>query len=326
MRAAGYTRSFKAQVGDPLNDSHKPVYVPTEKGCCALAMRTCNIADLLDLPPATNNWVSYAHNTSVSDLFSTLDRSMAAQPQVKMNALYFEHDLVNANESDPAKRYRLYTIVKVLKTEKKSGDKTVTEEKKIVCVPDAACELQFGDRRIAYLWELERGTDTPNRAGAKKAPGYYWMGETGKWKRFFPHAEDFRVMAVCPNAVWRDAMRSHMRERQGAEHWRFRANDESTAEGFLTSRSVRLCHSGGEGPTPRLYPRPEGLVRSRQAPDRPASVETVRCRPSSPPLTFSDCSGSTPSWSRASWKSSAGWRPTTPRPRPWGASSSSGTG
>ena len=49
----------------------------------------------------------------------------------------------------------------------------------------------------------------------------------------FPQATDFRVLAICPNAGWRDMLVQEMRQKPGAELWLFCAIQDVTVEKFL---------------------------------------------------------------------------------------------
>lgn len=255
MKDAGLARRLKAEVHDPLATSSVPVWLPTETGCCVLATKTGNIRYLLDSQPNTNSWQNFAHYVAVSELFLTLDAALALQARVLMNALYFEHDVVNPDETDPRKKFKTYTVVK----EEARG----AHVHRVVCVPDAACEIQVGPYRRAYYWELERGTDTPMRAGAKKVPGYHGLFESKKFQRHFPEAQDMRVIAVCPNAGWRDAMRRAVAaQNKGADLWLFVAWDEiKPDESFLHGPIVYTCTDGS---------RP--LVKPAATPPAPAPV------------------------------------------------------
>ena len=242
MRDAGLAQRRQAEVVNPLSSSNAPVYLPTEAGCCLLATKTGDIGLLLDAVPATAAWQSYAHFVAVTDLFITLDRALDSQERVRMNSLYFEHDIVNPSSSDPSTKYRLYTVVK-----KEQPNAT---EKRVVCVPDAASEIQVGPHRRLYLWELERGSDTPRRVAAKKCPGYAGLAETKLFQRICPQATDFRVIAVCPNAGWRDALRKEVAGKPAADLWRFAALDELKKD-ILHGPAMYTC---AEGPGPFVRP------------------------------------------------------------------------
>jgi hypothetical protein len=231
LRQAGLARKLQAEVVDPLHNSTAPVWLPTEKGCHALALRTGEMSCLLDAVPGTDAWQNLAHYTAVSQLHLTLDAALAKDVRVRMDALYFEHDVVNADEREPSKKYRLHTVVS-------------SEPKRVVCVPDSAFEIQLGEYRRAYYTELERGTDTPGRVAAKKTPGYAGLALTRKWLAHFPHAEDFAVIAFCPNPGWRDALRREVSSKQGSELWRFAALSEINADTVLTAPLFYTCTAG----------------------------------------------------------------------------------
>ena len=240
MRDAGFIQRRQAEVVNPLSSSNAPVYLPTEAGCCLLATKTGDMGLLLDAVPAAAAWQNFAHNVAVSDLFIKLDRALASQERVRMTALYFEHDIIDPNAAEPSKKYRLYTIVK---NENQGG-----QDRKIVCVPDAACEIEVGNFRRAYVWELERGTDTPRRVAAKKTPGYASFAD--HFRRIFPLSQDFCVVAVCPGNGWRDALRKEVTDKPGAALWRFVTLND-LGNDFLHAPVFFTCI---DGPMPFVRP------------------------------------------------------------------------
>lgn len=223
----------------PENSSAPVVYVPTDAGCSVLAAETGDVSYLLDCQPNTKAWVSFHHFLAVTDLFIKFDKALQNQTYVSMPCLFFEHDILNPDASDPKTRFKLYTQI----------------SEKIVCVPDAACDLRVASFCRAYYWELERGTDSPMRVAAKKTPGYFGLSQGQHFKRHFAHAQDMRVVAVCPNGPWRDALRKAMRDKPGAEFWLFAAVNDLSAETFL--HAPVFYTAAAEHPKP-LVKAPEG--------------------------------------------------------------------
>jgi len=171
----------------------------------------------------------------------TVKQAIARQTAVVLADLYFEHTVVNADADDPAKRYKLYSIVEDLPN-------------RIVCAPDGSFELQVQQFRRAYYLELERGTDTPQRAAAKKSPGYHGLFKRELWKRHYPLSADFRVLCITLTRTWRDAFRKAMKDKAGADLWFFVSLDELKPETFLHTPIIYTC---AEGPRPLI--RPEAL-------------------------------------------------------------------
>lgn len=240
MLKEGLIRTVRVQAGVPGNHYFGPIYLPTEKGCAMLAAETGDMHLVLDCEPNTRNWPSFAHYLEMTDLFMTIDEEIVAQKIVQLPCLYHEHDIVNP---DAAKRFRLYTHVH---TEKRGEEKV-----QIVCNPDAAFEIVLGDERKAYYVEMERGTDTPKRASAKKAGGYYWLAQRSLYKQHFPEAQCMAVIAVCPNATWTDAMRRSMADKKGRDLWLFVARQDFK-EHFLHEPILYRCDE--EKPLPLVPP------------------------------------------------------------------------
>lgn len=228
--AAGLAKRFKAEVHNPLVTSSVPIWTPTEAGCCLLATKTGDPSYILDAMPNTNAWTMFAHYAEVSELIHSIEASFEREADATIGALYFEHDVIS-DQKEPENRFRLYTVIR--------PDK----EKRIVCVPDAAFEVTFGQYRRAYYIELERGTDTPKRVAAKKSPGYAGMQQ--HFRKHFPGAQDWRVLFVWPNAGLRDAARRAV-DPAKSEMWLFAAFPDIT-EGFLHEPVI---YTAQDGPRP----------------------------------------------------------------------------
>lgn len=244
LEAAGFIQRRRAEVANPLNNSTIPVWIITENGICQLALHTDKPLLLNQHPPCTRTWQNFAHFVAVSAWMLKLRQAIAQQNRVRLNAMYFEHTVVNPEADDPARRYKLYTVTSA-----------PTDPKRIVCAPDSAFELQVDRFRKAYYVELERGTDSPARIAAKKSPGYHGISATTKWKLHFPEADDFQVLCLAPTRSWRELLRKAMRDKNGADKWFFIALDELNEESFLHGDVVYTCTGG---------PRP--LVRPAAAP------------------------------------------------------------
>ena len=104
-----------------------------------------------------------------------------------------------------------------------------------------------------------RGTDAPARVAAKKSPGYAKLFETGKFKTHLPGAKHMRVLAVCPNAAFRDALRREVLRQNTSKKvqrlWRFVAQEDVSVDTMLHSPGVYRCEGG---PVPLVKAAPVG--------------------------------------------------------------------
>lgn len=238
LEGAGHVSRRRAEVA-VLSSSTIPVWMITEEGACALAMQLNDTRLLLD-NPYPKAWQSLAHWLAVSDVHIKLDQAIANQDRVRLHDVFFEHDIVNPEADDPSQRFKLHV--------------TFHEPKRLSCSPDSAFEIQVGDFRRAFYTELERGSDSPHRAIARKYQGHFQLHRTGAFKRHFPQAQDMRVIAFAPNPSWRDAMRKAARKRDGAELWLFCASNELAETSFLDA-DIFWPVDGG----PRPFIRPVAI-------------------------------------------------------------------
>jgi hypothetical protein len=256
MLRAGLCARSKAETVDPLANSTAPVYLPTVAGSAVLATMKRDMALQLDCdPPRT--WQHYSHYVAVSQFLLMLRAAVEPSPAT-LGSLILEHDLI-ADREQPDRTRRLFTVVQ------DDG------KRKIVCNPDALFSLQLGKFSVSYYLEFERGTNTPGRAAAMKAPGFALLQETQGYRKHLPDASRMAVLAVCPNAAWRDAMRDEMQKHSGKELWRFLARDEVTPENLLTGKLLHACDgqvralfAGPPAATPFAPPMPEPREESRK--------------------------------------------------------------
>ncbi len=228
MDAAGLITRRRAEVANPFSSNTMPTWIITERGISALALYRDDTRFLSQKPPCTRSWQLFCHYVCVSDLAIKLRQSAAAQDRVQLGDMFFEHTVVNAEADDPAKRYRLYTVV-------------CEQPKRVICAPDQAFEIRLGEHRMAYYVELERGSDSPVRVGFKKTPGYAAFAQARRWKTHFPQAQKMKVLAVAPSANWRESLRKAIRDKPGAEMWMFAALGDVTPESFLCGPIWHTC-------------------------------------------------------------------------------------
>ena len=221
-----------------------PIYVLTMKGSCELAAQTGDCSLILTVEPTFRDWMSLNHYCALADLHWKIDTAINAQSYVKQHGLYFEHEVICSSAKEPWKKYRLNTRV----------------SDKLYCCPDSAFETEVNGCRRAWMVEREMGSDTPGRVMAKKHKGHHALAAGKLYQRWFPQAADMRVLAVCPNAGWRDLLRREFIERHGeltklkpgAELWLFVDVHDVTPEKFLHEP---IFYTVDRGPLP-FVPRP----------------------------------------------------------------------
>jgi len=203
------------QFAHPLSGSLGPVYYPSQKGLELLAdmfpkEQYCHISTK---PPVAHHvW----HWLAVAETHMTFDRALNAQTAVATDGWINEYDeLVNEN-APPEKKYRLYTLIR--------------ENPRLVCAPDAGFMLSTkGHSKVFYL-EQDRATSGTKQVASSKTPGYAAMAERLLHRRHFPTAtvDRFTVLMVTPTSGRRDSLRKAIREKPGAELWRFATVEDLT--------------------------------------------------------------------------------------------------
>jgi hypothetical protein len=231
LSGASLIRRYQPRLVD-LGGSIAPIFALTMKGANALVAARGDSSLSLSSEPNFADWMSMNHYCALSALHILIDQAIAAQNYVRMHALYFEHEIVQPDIDDATRKYRLHTLV--------------SETPRVVCCPDSAFELEVSGYRRALYVEREMGTDTPARVAAKKCKGYAGL-ESGLFRRHFPHARDVRVLWLCPNAGWRDALRREMRGKPGCAIALFASAPELTSASVL---HTPLWYSTEQGPLP----------------------------------------------------------------------------
>jgi hypothetical protein len=235
--AAEPVRKYQPRIVDPLSGSvAPPVYTLTCKGGSVLAALTGEPRFLIKAEPSFSSWMSVNHWCSLSALAMILDDAFAGKDYVRLTAMHFEHEVVDAGAKEPSKRYLLHTTV---------------AERLYFC-PDLAIETEARGYRRAWFIEYETGSDTPARVAAKKHKGVAGLVAAGAFKKAFPAARDFRVIAFCPNAAWRDLLREEFNGKPGAAQWLFCATPMVKKDTWLHEP---LLYTVDEGPLP-FMPRP----------------------------------------------------------------------
>lgn len=210
----------RMQIVDASGQS-APAYYPHAKGVQFLAEYRDDPALLLT-PVQSPHPLHMAHWLAISDFHIALDAALAAQEEVCCPAWLNEWDVANKDESEPEKRYRLYTVVK--------------DARRIVCAPDAGFVLKKGPAARAYYLELDRNTSGVQQIAAQKTPGYAGLANRDLRSRHFPQATvpGFAVLSVSPTRKRRDKLAAAVSEHPGSELWRFAAMEELTPETVLS--------------------------------------------------------------------------------------------
>lgn len=229
-----------------------PLYVPTESGCALLATVTGDMSLILDRAPSTRNPQDFSHYLNVTRFNIEKRRGFATQSAATLLRLVLEHDYLNPDEPDASKKRTLFTVVG---KGKRDGN--------VICNPDFATLVSVNGYVRAFLWEYECGSDTPSRVAAKKTPGFFLLHKQSLHKQLFPDAKDMRVVAVCPNAAWRETLRRSLRGKDGSELWLCVSRDDVRRDGAFLREPVFWTVNEGD-------PRP--LIKPQTPPPSPVGV------------------------------------------------------
>ena len=254
----GLIRRHSALGASVRDGGLAPLYVLTAAGREYLAEETGDDSYLykpIELP------LQLAHAMAVVEFHITFDAAIAAQTDVVLEAWHNEGDVINGNDLDPAKHYRLHT--------------KLSDKPRVSCSPDAAFLLNCEGRRSACYVEWERG-DGHGGTGAKwlaerKCPGYAGLAERQIYLNHFRAAEidGFHVLLVAPTGQRRDAIRRAFQQKDAAvfrtDLWRFAAHTDITPDTLLTKEIWYPCGSGAAEMLPALGAGvPLGTVADRE--------------------------------------------------------------
>jgi hypothetical protein len=190
------------------------VYYPAPKGTAFLAEhlddeRFHSVTTQAPLPAHIPHWVA------CSDTHIAFDH--AKSETTKVVEWVNEWDVVNKAETEPEKRYRLYTLV--------------SDKPRVIAAPDCAFLLKKGDQTAMYYLEQDRATSGIRRIAASKTPGYAELAKRNLHRKHFqPTVEGFRVLMVAPHPKRRDGLRKEFVGKPGCELWRFAAAEDVTPE------------------------------------------------------------------------------------------------
>ncbi len=231
LSGEGLINRTHMQVSNPANGAPAYVYYPSAKGCAYLAqeLKDETYKTVCTLTP---NWQHLYHWVAVADTHILFDQGVKRLNGVSIDAWYSEWDVVNADEKEPEKRYRLYT---------KLGQK-------LVCIPDAG--FLFGNRgfrKVFYVEQDRHTTESADRVAAQKYNGYAGLYEKRLHiGRHFPLAnvEKFSVLVIAPTANRRDALKLAFKKKHEASSWLylFAALPDLKPETVLTAPVWHACN------------------------------------------------------------------------------------
>ena len=227
----------RTPVFNPGGGSAWPVYFPAERGLEMLAEHFDDDR-YLAVPTRSPEPFHLLHWLSVTDTHITLDQAVAGQSAVSLDGWFNEWDTVT-DETQPERRYRLYTLL--------------SERPRLVCVPDAAFLLAMGEHRKVFYLEQDRATSGVRQIAARKTPGYKELSKRNMQKRHFPQATlpGFTVLMIAPTARRRDALKRAIKEKPGADLWKFAAQPDITPASFLHEPIFHPCEGD---PVPLVKP------------------------------------------------------------------------
>jgi hypothetical protein len=169
------------------------------------------------------------HWVEVAQTHILLDQAIAKLPGVAKIEWISEWTLLNADEKEPEKRFKLFTRL----------------GPKLVCAPDAAFLLQRDGFRKAFYVEQDRDTtQNAGRVAAQKCQGYASLYELRMHiNRHFPIANvvKFTVLFVAPTPNRRDALCKAFADKPAAWLYKFASQTELAPETFLTSPIWHSC-------------------------------------------------------------------------------------
>ena len=171
-------------VVNPAMGAPAYVYYPSAKGCEFLAQEKED-PSFKSVCTRTPNWQYLHHWVATAETHITLDQAVMKFDDVKVVHWISEWTIANPDETEPEKRFSLYTRL----------------GPKLVCAPDAGFLLEKHGFKMVHYLELDRDTTQPaDRVAAQKCHGYAGLYEkrlhTG---RHFPAAnvEPFTVLFVA---------------------------------------------------------------------------------------------------------------------------------
>ena len=188
------------------------VYFPAPLGIELLA-KHLDDERLLLTPVLTPIQHHIPHWIAVAETHIALDRAARAT-DITIDPWINEWDVVNKDETQPERRFRLYTLI--------------TETPKLICAPDAGFILGVREFRKVFFLEQDRATSGVKQVADGKSRGYAALAERQLHHQMFPQSnvDAFTVLCIAPDRKRRDALRLAMNNKPGAGLWRFAAAED----------------------------------------------------------------------------------------------------
>lgn len=239
MVADGFINRHTLYPVLPTCGSPAPVYYPAKKGCETLAAHTGDdhFARACTTPPQPNNLL---HWIAISEAHLTLDAALKRHPAVALTDWLNEWDVANKDESEPEKRFTLYTLLE--------------RSPRLVCAPDAGFVLEVNGHRKAFYLELDRGTVSGIRLAASRPRGYAALAARCGHRRHFPTVtvDPFAIVLIAPSTARRDNLRKELADKPGASLWKIAAVQDFTPDQAIAAPIYYPCGAGEPTPLVRL--------------------------------------------------------------------------
>jgi hypothetical protein len=232
LQKDGLIRRHNMLVASRFDPTPAPVYLLSDHGRLYLA-HELHDNRFLRKPTKLPHPNHLFHHLALAETHIALDQAVASQAAVTVARWINEFDVINDEEPDAKKHFRLFTVVQ--------------DKPRVTCSPDAAFMLSHDDRQMIFYVELERGGTGAKQLVRRKAPGYRRLAEQQLNKRHFPEtsADGFRVILLAPTPDRRDTFRRTFREAVPIEYrtdlWRFASISELTPETFLDGDVFYEC-------------------------------------------------------------------------------------
>ena len=191
----GLIKRRNLHVVNPRDGSSAPVYNLTANGRAVLAGHLDDPAIML-LPVEPKQPQYLFHYLSVAETAILFHQAAENESDLEMPRFLLEDHVVNVHEPGRTNHFALELI-------------SQTPQRKIVCDPDAAFELCFGDSRAVFYVEVDRDREWQGKVASKKNPGYQYLHEQQLHRRHFPDTTlpYFFVLFIAPTPKRRDQLR-----------------------------------------------------------------------------------------------------------------------
>lgn len=232
MCEAGLVQRHRMLVASIHDPTPAPVFVLTPHGCGHVAMKQRD-SRFVRKPTKLPHVNHLFHHLAMAEVHIMLDQAIAGQDEVTVARWINEFDVINDNELDSRKHFRLFAIVQ--------------DKPRVTCSPDAAFMLNRDGQQLVFYVELERGGTGAAQLVARKAGGYRQLAEQQLFEKHFPETtvDDFHVLLLAPTPKRRDTIRRAFREADPVEYrtdlWRFVSITEITPETFLHADIFYTC-------------------------------------------------------------------------------------